>query len=93
MPINKDRPKVKEVKFPVTVGVKVDFGMLMSLEQIAEYERLEGKSTLVRSWIIDGLRRYSRNPAYKRWMQQKAERAERMKKLEKKTKEEELNAG
>ena len=59
----------KNVYFPCQLATKVDWETIRELEDIALYEK-KRRATLVRDIILEKVRVYSRNPAYKRFKKQ-----------------------
>lgn len=74
--MEKIRTKPKPVHFPCQLATKVDWETIRELDDIAFYERKK-RGTLVRDIILEKIRVYQRNPAYKRYKRDLKERNER----------------
>ncbi len=57
-------------QFPIVLSVRIDDEMHEKLKLISLYEKMK-KSELVRRWLLEKIRTYERNPAYKRWLKLK----------------------
>lgn len=58
--------KIKNLRFPCQCATKVDLETLDALDDIALYEKM-ARATLVRNILIEKMRVYERNPAFKRF--------------------------
>lgn len=61
------------ILYPITLSVRITDEMDAELPRIAAFENMK-PSTLCRQELLKMVRRYQRNPQYKRWLK-RAERA------------------
>jgi len=55
------------IQYPLTISVRITRDMRSRLDIIAAYEATK-PSTLARREILSMIRRYQRNPQFKRWL-------------------------
>lgn len=56
----------RPIRFPITVGVKIDWETRKELDIIAFFDRKK-VGTWIRDLIVDAVKRYQRNPQYKKF--------------------------
>ena len=56
----------RQIRYPITVGVKVDPETREELDIIALFDRKK-VGTWLRDLIVDAVKRYQRNPQYKKF--------------------------
>jgi len=56
----------RKIHYPITVGVKIDHETREELDIIALFDRKK-VGTWLRDLIVDAVKRYQRNPQYKRF--------------------------
>lgn len=61
--------RVKTVKYPIGLSVKIDWEIREKLQLIAAFEHKK-PSTLARDILVEKIRVYERNPAFKRFLKQ-----------------------
>lgn len=59
----------KTVHYPCQLATKVDWETIKELDDISLYEKKK-RATLVRDIVLDKIKVYERNPAYKRFKNQ-----------------------
>jgi len=69
------RRKRPSIRYPILVGAKIDYETREELDIIALFDRKK-VGTWIRDLIVDAVKRYQRNPQYKRF---KRELEEKMK--------------
>jgi hypothetical protein len=60
---------VKTVQYPLNLSVKIDWDIRKKLHLIAAFEHKK-PATLARDILIEKIRVYERNPAFKRFLKQ-----------------------
>jgi hypothetical protein len=66
----------RELQFNLVLSVKVDWGIHHMLDQIGLFEHKK-PSTLARDILVEKIHVYERNPAFKRFLKQLAEKSEK----------------
>ena len=56
----------RTVRYPILVSTRVDWETYKEMQDIAFFERKK-PATWIRDLIVDAVRRYQRNPQYKRF--------------------------
>jgi len=59
------------------LSLRVPWEVIKYLDLIAEYELLTSRSELVRSWVLDNIGRYRRNPRFNKWLRIREKRMKR----------------
>ena len=67
----------RELRFNLILSVKVDWGIHHMLDQIGLFEHKK-PSTLARDILVEKIHTYERNPAFKRFLKQLAEKSEKI---------------
>jgi hypothetical protein len=60
---------VKSVQYPLNLSVKIDWDIRNKLDLIAAFEHKK-PATLARDILVEKIRVYERNPAFKRFLKQ-----------------------
>jgi len=84
--VESENPPYRErpIVFDIPLTIKVNFGIIMELHQVAEFKRRK-PGTLARELLLEGMATIERDPYFKKFMRDRAENAEREKRLAKKT--------
>jgi len=63
----RENPAVKTVQYPLSFSIKIDWEIRNKLRLIAAFEHKK-PATLARDIIVEKIRVYERNPAFKRFL-------------------------
>ena len=66
-PHQEDEDYEKNLLYPTSLNIRITHEMRDELEKIAAYEETK-PSTFARRELLSTVRRYQRNPQYKRWL-------------------------